>query len=208
MGNKSVSDFVASTMDAVLKSEQHQSLFGLRKIASFGEVCAVCNTDDCASAGCSGVSEDDGLAVSDSDSDELSDEEVEAFVRKHRVQVKKYLADEEDEDYVSDGVSQELGSSAFDVAIDSLLTASAALDKVGFEKGSSFSLKLASIVVEAKKKEKAKAKSKKDSKTSKDSKSSKDSKKTSKDSKSSKDSKTSKDSGKSSKKSSDKKTSK
>ena len=207
MGNKSVSDFVASTMDAVLKSEQHQSLFGLRKVASFGQVCEVCNTDDCASAGCSGVSEDEGAEASYSD--ELSDEEVESFVRKHRAQVKKYLEDEgEDEDYVSDGVSAELGSSAFDVAIDSLLTASAALDKVGFEKGSSFSLKLASIVVEAKKKEKAKAKAKKDSKTSKDSKSSKDSKKTSKDSKSSKDSKTSKDAGKSSKKSSDKKTSK
>lgn len=66
-------------------------------------------------------------------------------------------------------------SSAFDLAIDSLLTASAALDSIGLGKGSALSLKLASIVVDAKKKEKDSKKSKKDDKKS-SSKSSKDSK--------------------------------
>jgi hypothetical protein len=113
--------------------------------------------------------------------------------------------------------SEERVSSAYNVAIDSLLVASAALDSVGLGQGSAISLKLASLVVEAKKKEKD---SKKDSKkSSKDSNSAKDKKKDSKDSKdskkdshsakdkksdksssSSKDSKDSKDSKKSSKK--------
>jgi hypothetical protein len=44
-------------------------------------------------------------------------------------------------------------STAYDIAIDSLLTASAALDSLGLGKGSAFSLKLASFVVEAKKKD-------------------------------------------------------
>lgn len=83
-------------------------------------------------------------------------------------------ADDSDDDKVS---------SAYDVAIDSLLTASAALDHVNLGRGSAISLKLASLVVEAKKKEK-------DSKKSKDSK--KDSKKS--DSNSAKDKKHSKDS--------------
>ena len=43
---------------------------------------------------------------------------------------------------------------SFNMAIDSLLTASAALDSLGMVKSSAFSLKLASLVVEAKKKEK------------------------------------------------------
>lgn len=43
-------------------------------------------------------------------------------------------------------------TAALDIAIDSLLTASAALDSVGMDNGSTLSLKLASLVVEAKKK--------------------------------------------------------
>jgi hypothetical protein len=67
----------------------------------------------------------------------------------------------------------------FDVAIDSLLTASAALDAVGMEKSSAFSLKIASLVVEAKKKEKdkKKSKSKSDSQSAKDKKKKMDDKK-------------------------------
>lgn len=85
----------------------------------------------------------------------------------------------------ADDASDEKVSSAFDVAIDSLLTASAALDHVGLGRGSAISLKLASLVVEAKKKEKDSKKSSKDSKkSSKDSQSAKDKK--SKDSKDSK----------------------
>ena len=100
-------------------------------------------------------------------------------------------------------------SVAFDVAIDSLLTASAALDSVGLGRGSALTLKIASLVVEAKKKdkkEKDSKKSSKDSQSAKDKKS-KDSKKddkksSSKDSHSAKDKKS--DSKKDDKKSSSK----
>jgi hypothetical protein len=102
-------------------------------------------------------------------------------------------------------------SVAFDVAIDSLLTASAALDSVGLGRGSALTLKIASLVVEAKKKDKKEKDSKKSSKDShsakdkKSSKDSKDSKKSSKDSHSAKDKKSSdKDSKKSSSSSSKK----
>ena len=92
-------------------------------------------------------------------------------------------------------------SAAFDVAIDSLLTASAALDSVGLGRGSALTLKIASLVVEAKKKDKKEKKDKKDSKkSSKDSMSAKDKKSDKKSDK--------KDSKKSEPKKSDKKSSK
>jgi len=166
MRNQSVSDFVAAAMDAVLKSQEHKSLFGTQyKFASdlndAMDKCAKCKKD------------------------------------KDSCMCDSSMADDNDEKV----------SSAFDVAIDSLLTASAALDNVGLVRGASLSLKLASLVVEAKKKEKDSKKSKKDSKKdSKDSKksdthSAKDKKSDSKDSKKS-DSK--KDSKKDDKKSSKK----
>lgn len=55
-------------------------------------------------------------------------------------------------------------STAYDIALDSLLTASAALDSVGFAKSAAISLKIASLVAEAAKK-KEKAKGKKDEKS-------------------------------------------
>lgn len=88
--------------------------------------------------------------------------------------------DKDEDDSDADDVSL-----ALDTAVASLLSASAALDAVGFEKSASLSLKLASFVVEAKKKgdDKKKAKKKKEE-DSKGSKKSKDSKKSdSKDSK-------------------------
>jgi len=99
---------------------------------------------------------------------------------------------------------------ALDKAASYLLTASAMLDQVGLEKSASLSLRIASFVVEAKKKKMEKSKAKKDSKSSgkkSDSKSSKSDKndaraKKKKDEKSSKsDSKSSKSDSKSSKKS-------
>lgn len=65
---------------------------------------------------------------------------------------------DEDESKADDNLSV----SAFDVAIDSLLTASAALDAVGMANSSTLSLKIASIVVEAKKKDKEEKMSPKD----------------------------------------------
>lgn len=103
-------------------------------------------------------------------------------------------------------------SAAYDVAIDSLLTASAALDSLSLGRGSALTLKIASLVVEAKKKDKKDKDSKKsskksDSQSAKDKKSKdskKDDKKSSKDSHSAKDKKSDSKSSKDSKKSSSK----
>lgn len=118
---------------------------------------------------------------------------------------KQYDADEyRNGDVLKADDSDDKVSSAYDVAIDSLLTASAALDHVNLGCGSAISLKLASLVVEAKKKEKDSKKSSKDSKKS-DSHSAKDKKsKDSKDSKKS-DSHSAKDKKSDSKKSDSKK---
>jgi len=68
--------------------------------------------------------------------------------------------------------------SALDVAFNSLLTASAALDSLGLDRGSHLTLKIASLVVEAKKADKKKKeddkKKKSDSKSKSDSQSAKD----------------------------------
>jgi len=56
------------------------------------------------------------------------------------------------------------GYASFDLAIDSLLTASASLDNLGFSKPSTDILKLASLIVEAKKKSEEKTKESKEDK--------------------------------------------
>lgn len=125
------------------------------------------------------------------------------------VSTEVHKADDEDMSYADDeddAEDEKEAEAAYNVAIEGLLKASAALDHIGFEKGASVSLSLASLVTAAKKKDKKekadkkkkfqlfKKDPKKDMKSSK-----KDSKKDSKDSK--KDSKDSKkDSAKDSKK--------
>lgn len=76
----------------------------------------------------------------------------------------------DDESYAddSDSSDEEKSSMAFNTAIDSLLTASAALDYVGLGRSSSLSLKLASLVVQAKKKVIKKDPKKSDSNSAKD----------------------------------------
>lgn len=148
MNNKSVSDFVAATMDAVLKSQEHNSLFNTTyKFASdenSAETMEDSNEDSC--------SANDDIEADDNDA-----ETVEVFEE-----------DTSDADDLNAGLYDV--SANYDVAIDSLLTASAALDSVGLERSSTVSLKLASLVLEAKKKETAKETSKsKDTKGKKDS---------------------------------------
>jgi len=243
MKNQSVSDFVAATMDAVLNSKEHKSLFDTQykfaqdqNAAKKDEDKDSCmaddddndvrrakkkNSDDESSA------DDDDNDARKKNSDESSaDDDNDAKKKKMPPWLKKDDSDADDNDDkgASDPVVSNNGavigwkqpaqisvkppakaddhsadmepSIAFDVAIDSLLTASAALDALNLGRGSAYILKIASLVVEAKKKDKNSKKSKKDSK---------DSKKSSKDSQSAKDKK-SKDSKKSSdKKSSDKK---
>src|SRR5574338_962598 len=225
----SVSDFVAATMDAVLKSEQHKSLFGTQyKYASdenagkdsfcaeHGEVdnCSADapppppKKDPATGATVSGAGGQhiefpaDKITADKAKADDSfawDDNDARKKKKKDEDEEDEEKEDKKDEDDASDA---ELTSSAYDVAIDSLLTASAALDSVGLGRGSAFSLKLASLVVQAKKKDK---KSKDSKKSSKDSQSAKDKK--SKDSKKS-DSKSSKDSHSAKDKKSDSKSSK
>lgn len=176
MKNKSVSEFVAATMDAVLKSESHRTLFeGQYKTASADKMCAKHGKmDDCDSHSVS-----DSNSADDNDAKKKKEESSSSSSDSHSAddndaKKKKEESSSSDSHSASDGSSDEadssyaddMESSAFDVAIDSLLTASAALDNVGMEKSAALSLKLASIVVEAKKKEKDSKKSKKDSKKS------------------------------------------
>lgn len=105
---------------------------------------------------CSDVDDNDAKKKhSDADSDEDCSDADDADDNDAR----KHDSDEDDSD--ADDMSL-----ALDTAVASLLSASAALDAVGFEKSASLSLKLASFVLEAKKKSDAKKKSKKDSKKS------------------------------------------
>ena len=287
MKNQSVSDFVAASMDAVLNSKEHKSLFGTqykfaqdlndakKKKDDDKDSCMADDDDNDArkkekdSSDSSSASDmndarkkkDSSKDSSDADDDKDSsdaDDDNDAKKSKKCPECHKPMnfckcdksdADDDNDSYappsspgssagkprpVDPGAdshsantlassqknpypkSMESGyrpgdvlraddmspSVAFDVAIDSLLTASAALDSVGLGRGSALTLKIASLVVEAKKKDKKdkkdSKKSSKDSQSAKDKKSkdSKDSKKSSKDSHSAKDSKDSKKSDK------------
>jgi len=153
MKNKSVSDFVAATMDAVLNSREHKALFsGHYKYAQDmndakkgkKEVCPECNKvmdknmmDSCSCGDKSYAMDDEvfaddmGMSMDSDDMDMSMDSD-----------------DVEDYSMDMDGMHS---TAAFDVAIDGLLTASAALDAVGMSNSSTVSLKLASLIVEAKK---------------------------------------------------------
>lgn len=132
MRDKSVSDFVASTMNNILSSPSHQSLFASRqKFAS--TACDKCHKEECSC--------EDENDVNDAD-------------------------DKEDDEKDTNDANDFSNFASYDVTIDSLLTVSAALDCLGMEKESAVSLKLASLVIQAKakdpKEEKAKAKAKKE----------------------------------------------
>lgn len=142
MSKYSVSDFVASAMDAVLKSDSHKSLFASQyKIASADEdendARKKSKKPDCEELGEHSCKSDCSKA------DDVSFLDDENDARKKKKVVKE--EDDQDEDMKA--------SAAFDIAIDSLLSASAALDSVGMEKSATFSLQLATLVVEAKKKD-------------------------------------------------------
>ncbi len=152
MSNKSVSDYVAASMDAALKSGEYRQLFGtMYKSAS--EKCSKCGKDSCS---CDSMMASDHTSQDGrSDTASADDEDMSS------------ADDSTDESDAAD--SSDMVSSAFDVSIDGLLTASASLDKLGMDRASTVALKLASMVVEAKAKEKdSKKKSKSDSKSKSD----------------------------------------
>ncbi len=175
MSNKSVSDFVAASMDAVLKSEEHKSLFGTQyKFAQANTLPPLVGPETGPSVG---PHEPTGYKAPVPEKPKGYYRQDGTFVPGPVQEGDKLLASDDNDAKDSSGSSDSSDSSsssdscsadddletsaAFDVAIDSLLTASAALDSVGMSKSSAFSLKLASLVVEAKKAEK------KDSKESK-----------------------------------------
>jgi hypothetical protein len=146
----SVTDFIANSMDAALKSEEYKSMFrtSYNKYASADEVeeKVEVDTDDakdkckeCHKAPCKcDMAKADDVEVDSADSDD----------------VKPYDFESADD---SLGVA-----AAYEIALDSLVTASSALDALGLEKSAEYSLRLASIVSEAKKKEVDKEKLKAD----------------------------------------------
>lgn len=157
MSNKNISDYVAAAMDAALKSEAHQSLFGTQyKYASdqsdAKDKCSKCG-DKCSCG--------DTMMADDQDAKKKKELEDSSSADDQDAKKKKDSEDSSSDSKDSSSADDLSVSAAFDVAIDSLLTASAALDQVGLEKSSAFSLKLATLVVEAKKKEKDSKKSKK-----------------------------------------------
>lgn len=182
MKNNSVSDFVAASMDAVLKSDQHKALFGTQyKFASSDKMCAEHGKMDSCDAnapikidpdfGAKPVAGPKTSGEYGNADDMFADDENDAKDSDKKDSDKKDSEEEKgsesdsssaDDDDNDASDPEEMSSSAFDLAIDSLLTASAALDSVGMEKSSSLSLKLASLVVEAKKKDSKDKKDKKD----------------------------------------------
>lgn len=189
MKNSNISDFVAATMDAVLKSDEHKSLFATQyKYASDENdaPCPVCKQSPCV---CDKNKADDNDAakkgklppwlkkdessaddndVKDS-ADDSSDDSSSSSSESDSSSADDYDARDPMDRSCADDEALQV-SAAFDVAIDGLLTASAALDSIGLSNGSSLSLKLATLVVNAKKKDPAAvaAKAKKDSQMAKD----------------------------------------
>lgn len=141
MKKNNISDFVASSMDAVLKSSEHKSLFnGQYKIASSSEEHSgeEHSSDD--------KSTDDHFAW---DSDDKAYADSCPTCKKDKDNCYCDADDANHADYAHD--SKMSTAEALNVAIDGLLTASAALDAIGLNDGSTVSLKLASLVVQAKK---------------------------------------------------------
>jgi hypothetical protein len=207
MKNQSVSDFVAATMDAVLNSKEHKSLFATQYKKAGESMCAKhskmdsCAADDENDARKKRDTDEDSSSAWDDndarkkrDTDEDSSDADDNDARKKRdTDEDSSDADDDDDNDAEDPKKpvkfdpnfggRDVGgpsvskaddmeaSAAFDVAIDSLLTASAALDSVGLGRGSALTLKIASLVVEAKKKD---SKDKKDEKKKKDDKKKKD----------------------------------
>jgi hypothetical protein len=200
MKNQSVSDFVAATMDAVLNSKEHKSLFDVQyKYAQDMNAAK----DSCKKCG-SGHSDKDSCMADDNDARKSKKDDEDESSAWDDNDARKKKDDEDDKKDDSDASDSLEPSVAFDVAIDSLLTASAALDQVGLERGSALVLKIASLTVEAKKKDKKDSQSAKDKKSDK-----KDSKKSDKkDSQSAKDKKSDKKDSKKDSKKDDKKSSK
>jgi hypothetical protein len=171
---KNVSDSIAAQMSATLNSNEHQSLFGIKtaqadtlrcKYCGQPAVLGACNKDGCPGNPNKPNKADDANYANDSPT---ACEKCKSLGKKECVaECPNKATLKADDNNAKDSSESTSDSSdcmpaddsvvtAFDVAIDSLLTASAALDAVGLGRGSAMSLKMASLVVEAKKADKKK----------------------------------------------------
>ena len=134
MSNKSISDFVASKMNDVLNSDYHQSLFSSKyKTAS--------------------KHEEHEADTHKSDSGDAWDKNDARKKSKKCEECKEDLSKCYcDSAMAKDELDKLHSSAAFDVAIDSLVTASEALEVLGSDIGSATVLKIATAVAKAKKK--------------------------------------------------------
>ena len=181
MKNKSVSELVAMEMDALLNSAEHRSLFNTYKLAE---------DDDNDARKKKMKEEEDSKAKAKKDEDKSSADDMNDAdsAGAHKTpSIESLYNVSPAKDHVSDSKKNELDScdaddnddednsdaddnddednsdaqdQALDVALASLLNASAALDSVGFEKSASLSLSIAGFVAEAKAKKKDKKKGK------------------------------------------------
>lgn len=160
MTNKNISDFVASSMDAVLNSEQHKSLFNTQyKFASDENDAKKSKKNMCSHCKCEKAQCECGPDSNDNYDQEpgMTDDQEPGMTDEEGYYDMSFSDDSQYDDYsmASDGSSGRHGNmtinSALDVAINGLLTASAALDVVGISDGSIVSLKLASLIAQAKK---------------------------------------------------------
>lgn len=159
MKNKSISDFVAASMDSVLNSDQHKALFKSQyKFASSSSSSDVHHADMCEKCSASKESckcgkSDSSLAWDSDDKHMAKDKACDKCGAMDQDECYCYADDHMDSHSAkSNALSASSNkTAALDIAIDSLLTASAALDAVGIDDASTVSLKLASLIVQAKK---------------------------------------------------------
>ena len=138
------SDLVASSMNATLNNPEYQSLFKSYKMAS-DENYAKKNVKKCPECGEHMKHDKCDCGYSDDDMSMADDNDMDITMPEEEPMPSEPMPSEPMPE------PEPLSVSGYDVAIDSLLTASAALDHLNLGHQSSMALKLASLVSEAKK---------------------------------------------------------
>lgn len=139
MKNKTISDFVASSMHDFLNSDEHKSLFKTQyKTASSKDAaCAKCGAAEADTCSCDAAEAHDRINPQPEFPEEMFNPQPEPPEDMFNPQPEPPSSQSPD---------------ALKVAIDNLLTASAVLDAFNMPGKSALILKVASLVVEAKKK--------------------------------------------------------
>jgi len=152
-------NYIAQSMKTLLDSPEYQAIFKTASSMKDKEE----DKDKKDESKADDLDLDSELDFED-DSEDLGDDlDLDMSYAKDKKKDKK---DEDDCGMSDDKKDLDEVVANYDIAIDGLLTASAALDELGSPTGSAATIKLANLIVQAKKKkvedEKAKAKSKKD----------------------------------------------